>query len=61
MTVFRCDFKVPGVLALEEWVKSCIFNSLEQYKIIFRNGESNNQGHAVDLVVSVIGPTTSLD
>jgi hypothetical protein len=61
MPVFRCDFTVRSDLVLPSGRHELTFRTVSGFVVLFRNGSVDAAGHALDLLVSVIGPADSMD
>jgi hypothetical protein len=61
MPTFRCDFVVRGDLVLPIDVPELVLKSSDELTVTFKNGRTNEQGHPVELLATVIGSAPSLD
>lgn len=61
MQIVRCDYKVAGDLVLPPDLESHEFRFSNNFSITLKNGNLNDEGLAIDLIASVIGPVTSVD
>lgn len=60
MPTYRCEYEVTGDLVLADAIGPLTMNTAG-VAITFRNGSQNDEGHTVDMIVSVIGPADALD
>lgn len=61
MDRFRCDYNVASDLVLTAGQQELTLQAPENYSIILRNGQVDEQGNTAHLIATVIGPATSFD
>lgn len=61
VSIFRCDYRVIGDLVLLPEVPNLEIEIQEGYTISFKNGEVNEEGHTINLILTIIGPGTSIE
>jgi hypothetical protein len=61
MPNFRCEYSVTGDLVLPSELSQHQYTNCDGVEITFSNGEVNDEGHAIKLLATVIGPSESID